>query len=59
MATKQIGVPHPAGTRLEQLLECALREIADSLLGNAILEVHIYAPKANGELLLCIVTCLF
>ena len=38
---------------MEELLERALREIADGALGDAILEVGIRA--AEGELLLCVV----
>ena len=38
---------------MEQLLACALREIADRALRNAILEVGI--DSAEGELLSCIV----
>ena len=39
----------PASACVEQLIVCALREIADRALGNAILEVGIDA--AEGELL--------
>ena len=39
----------PASACVEQLLACALREIADRALGDAILEVGIDA--AEGELL--------
>ena len=39
----------PASACVEQLLACALREIADRALGNAILEVGIHATE--GELL--------
>ena len=39
----------PASACVEQLFACALREIADGALGNAILEVGIHA--AEGELL--------
>jgi hypothetical protein len=46
----------PAGTHVEPLLACALLEVMDGLLGNAILEVHVHATK--GELLLHVVTCL-
>jgi hypothetical protein len=47
----------PADARVERLLVHALREIADGLLGDAILEVRIYASKC--ELLLRVVTCLW
>ena len=43
----------PASACVEQLLACALREIADRALGDAILEVGIHA--AEGELLSCVV----
>ena len=39
----------PASACVEQLLACALREIADGALDNAILEVGIHATE--GELL--------
>ncbi len=40
----------PASTSVQQLLVHALQEIADGALGNAILEVSVYATE--GELLL-------
>ncbi len=46
----------PVSMHMEQLLACALQEIADGLLREAILEVRIYATK--GELLSCVMTCL-
>jgi hypothetical protein len=42
---------------MKQSLAHALCEVADGSLGDAILEVRIQATK--GELLLCIVTCLW
>ncbi len=41
---------------MQQLLARALQEIADGVLGNAILEVGIYTTE--GELLVCVVACL-
>jgi hypothetical protein len=46
----------PVSACVEQLLACALREVPDGLLFNAILEVGIYPTK--GELLPCVVVCL-
>ncbi len=46
----------PAGARVEQLLPCALREIPDGLLGDAILKVGI--DPTEGELLPCVMACL-
>jgi hypothetical protein len=43
-------------TWVEQLLACALQEVLDGLLGNAILEVGVCPTK--GELLPCVVACL-
>ncbi len=42
----------PASACVEQLLACALREIADRALSNAILEVGIHSTE--GELLSCV-----
>ncbi len=41
---------------MQQLLAWALQEIADGVLGDAILEVSVYATE--GELLMRIVACL-
>ena len=38
------------------MLACALGEVADGALGNAILEVGVYATE--GKLLACVVACL-
>ncbi len=38
------------------MLACALGEVADGALGDAILEVGIYATE--GKLLVCVVACL-
>jgi hypothetical protein len=38
------------------LLACALEEVADRALGDAILEVGVYATE--GKLLACVVACL-
>jgi hypothetical protein len=38
------------------LLACALGEVADGALGDAILEVGVYATE--GKLLACVVACL-
>ncbi len=46
----------PAGMRVEQLLACALQEVLDGLLGNAVLEVGVHATK--GELLSSVMACL-
>ncbi len=46
----------PASARVQQLLARALQEIADGALGDAILEVGVYATE--GELLACFVACL-
>jgi hypothetical protein len=43
------------GARVKQLLARTLQEVADGLLGNAILEVSIYTTK--GKLLARIMTC--
>ena len=48
-----LGPPLP---RVQELLASALREVADGLLGDAILEVRIYPAK--GELLALGLTCL-
>ncbi len=45
----------PVGARVKQLLARTLQEVADGLLGNAILEVSIYTTK--GKLLARIMTC--
>jgi hypothetical protein len=42
---------------VKQLLTRALRDVADGLLGNAILEVSVYTT--DGELLVLLVACLF
>ena len=39
------------------MLGCAFREVANAALGDAILEVGVYATE--GELLVCVMTCLF
>jgi hypothetical protein len=46
----------PAGTRVKQLLACALQEVMDGSFGNAILEVRVRPSK--GKLLLRVMTCL-
>jgi hypothetical protein len=47
----------PASASVQQLLVRALQEVTDGALGNAILEVSIYATE--GELLALLVVCLF
>ncbi len=46
----------PASASVQQLLVRALREVADGALGDAILEVSVYATE--GELLALLVACL-
>ncbi len=46
----------PASASMQQLLARDLQEVADGVLGNAILEVSIYATE--GELLALLVACL-
>jgi hypothetical protein len=46
----------PASTSVQQLLARALREVAYGALGNAILEVSVYAIE--GELLVLLMACL-
>ncbi len=50
---RKVNCLGPASASMQQLLVCALREIADGALGNAILEVSVYATE--GELLARIV----
>jgi hypothetical protein len=45
-----------ASTSMQQLLACALQEVMDGALSNAILEVSVHATE--GELLVCVLTCL-
>ncbi len=47
----------PASASVKQLLTRALQEVADGLLGNAILKVCVYATE--GKLLVLFVTGLF
>jgi hypothetical protein len=46
----------PSSASLKQLLARALQEVADGLLGDAILEVSVYATE--GEFLVLLVACL-
>ena len=46
----------PSSASVQELLACAFGEVADRALGNAILEVGVYATE--GKLLACIVACL-
>ena len=47
----------PSSSGMQHLLACALGEVADAALGNAILKMGI--DTANGELLLSVVVYLF
>ncbi len=47
----------PASPHVEQLLACALQEVADRAFGYAILEVSIHATE--GEMLALLVAGLF
>ncbi len=47
----------PSGPGVQKLLACALREVANGALVNAILEVGVDATK--GKLLAGVVACLF
>ena len=47
----------PLSPGVQHLLACALGEVANAALGNAILEVGVYATE--GKLLVRIMTCLF
>ena len=47
----------PASTSVKQLFMCALQEVADGLLGDAILKVCVYATE--GKLLALFVAGLF
>ncbi len=53
---RKVNCLWPASASVQQLLACALQEIADGALGNAILEVSIYATE--GELLARVLACL-
>ena len=47
----------PASLGVQELLACACRKVADRALGDAILEVGVYATQ--GESLSCVFSCLF
>ena len=47
----------PSSPGVQQLLLCAFGEVADGVLGDAILKVGVHATE--GELMVCIVACLF
>ena len=47
----------PSSPGMQQLLACAFREVADGVLGDAILKVGVHATE--GMLLARVVTCLF
>ncbi len=53
---RKVNCLRPASTSVQQLLARALQEIADGALGDAILEVSVYATE--GELLARVVACL-
>ncbi len=53
---RKVNCLRPASVGMQQLLAHALQEIADGALGNAILEVGVYATE--GELLAHVVACL-
>jgi hypothetical protein len=47
----------PSSPGVQKLLACALREVANGALGDAILDVGVYATE--GKLLAGVVACLF
>ncbi len=47
----------PSSPGVQKLLACALGEVADGALGDAILEVGVYATE--GKLLVRVMACLF
>ena len=47
----------PSSASVQELLACAFGEVADRALGDAILEVGVYATK--GKSLLCVLAGLF
>ncbi len=53
---REVHCLQPASASVQQLLAHALQEVADGALGNAILEVSVYATE--GELLALFVACL-
>jgi hypothetical protein len=53
---REVHCSGPSSPGVQKLLACALREVTDGALGNAILEVGVYA--AEGKLLACVVACL-
>ncbi len=53
---RKVHCLRPLSMSVKQLLMRALREVADGLLGNAILEVSVYATE--GKLLVLFVACL-
>jgi hypothetical protein len=53
---RKVHCLRPASVSMQQLLAHALQEVADGVLGNAILEVSVYATE--GELLALLVACL-
>ncbi len=53
---RKVHCLRPASASVQQLLARALREVTDGALGNAILEVSVYATE--GELLALFVACL-
>jgi hypothetical protein len=53
---RKVNCLQPASASVQQLLACALREIADGALGDAILAMGVYATE--GELLACFMACM-
>jgi hypothetical protein len=53
---RKVHCLQPLSASVQQLLARVLREVADRVLGNAILEVSVYATE--GELLGLLVACL-
>ncbi len=54
---REVHCSGPSSPGVQQLLACALREVANAALGDAILEVGVDATE--GKLLTGVVACLF
>jgi hypothetical protein len=53
---RKVHCLRPSSANVKQLLMCALREVVNGLLGDAILEVSVYTTE--GKLLALFVACL-
>ncbi len=54
---REVHCSQPSSPGVQQLLACALREVANAALGDAILEVGV--DDTEGKLLAGVMACLF